>query len=131
MSENTYLLDVSTLVALLWHNHTHHARVITWSTGKKLAVCPVTELGFLRVATSPAYHATMAQARDTLKAFLKDQAPEFIPADTRALDGEVAPTSSKTTDWYLANLAKIHGMKWATLDEGANHPNAELITCAN
>jgi len=41
--------------------------------------------------------------------------------------GDAAPSSGKTTDWYLANLAKRHGMKWATLDAGANHPNAELV----
>jgi hypothetical protein len=28
----------------------------------------------------------------------------------------------------LANLAKAHGMKWATLDTKANHPNADFVS---
>jgi predicted nucleic acid-binding protein len=48
----TYLLDVSALLALLLENHTMHARVSAWVKGKKVAVCPITELGFIRVATS-------------------------------------------------------------------------------
>ena len=128
MSQTTYLLDVSTLVALLWQTHVSNAKAMAWAAGKTLAVCPLTELGFVRVVTSPAFNATMSQARETLKDFIQRQSPEFIPADARALDGEAAPTSGKTTDWYLANLAKAHGMKWATLDTKTNHPNAELVS---
>src|SRR5438552_4149675 len=120
-----HLLDVSTLVALLWQTHTDNAKAVAWSAGKKLVICPITELGFLRVVTSPAYNATMSQARQTLESFLEDESPKFIAADSRALDGEMAPTSGKTTDWYLANLAAVHGLKWATLDTQAKHPNAE------
>jgi len=59
--------------------------------------------------------------------FLTKEAPQFIAADLRALAGPVAPSSSKTTDCYLVNLADAHGMKWATLDAKTNHPNAELV----
>ena len=128
MSQTKFLLDVSTLVALLWQTHVHNAKAQAWSAGKRLAVCPITELGFLRVVTSPAYNATMSQARETLKDFFGKESPEFVPADARALDAEPAPSSGKTTDWYLANLAKAHGMKWATLDARAKHPNAELVS---
>jgi predicted nucleic acid-binding protein len=123
-----YLLDVSTIVALLWREHGDHAKTRTWAAGKKLAVCPVTELGFLRVVTSPAFNATMTDAREVLEIFLAEEKPEFIPADIRALQGEAAPSSSKTTDWYLANLAHDHDMKWATLDTRANHPSRILVT---
>lgn len=122
-----YLLDVSTIVALLWKNHTDHSKVSAWRSGKDLVVCPITELGFMRVVTSPAFNASMTQARQVLSDFLAKEAPEFIPADLRALSGQVAPSSSKTTDWYLANLADAHGMKWATLDLKAKHPGAELV----
>ena len=47
--------------------------------------------------------------------------------DASALDGAAAPSGGKSTDWYLANLAAKHGMKWATLDAGAKHQVAELI----
>jgi predicted nucleic acid-binding protein len=128
MSQTTYLLDVSTLVALLWQTHANNGKAMAWAAGKTLAVCPLTELGFVRVVTSPAFNATMAQARETLKDFIEKQSPEFIPADARALDGLTPPTSGKTTDWYLAHLAALHGMKWATLDTKATHPNAELVS---
>lgn len=123
-----YLLDVSTLIALIWPSHPQHALSAAWRKGKDLALCPITELGFVRVSTSPAFNATMPDARKALTDFIADEKPEFIPADVRALDGEIAPTSGKTTDWYLANLAAAHGMMWATLDQGAKHPAAELVT---
>jgi predicted nucleic acid-binding protein len=122
-----YLLDVSTLVACLWPRHVFHAKTITWLKGKQVAVCPITELGFIRVSTSARFGATISDARAALQSWLQTTQPDFIPCDLRALDGLVAPSSAKTTDWYLANLADKHGMKWATLDAQANHPAAELI----
>jgi len=44
MSQTKYLLDVSTLVALLWQTHVNNAKAIAWAAGKTLAVCPITEL---------------------------------------------------------------------------------------
>jgi predicted nucleic acid-binding protein len=123
-----YLLDVSTLIALIWPSHVHHTQASAWRKAKTIALCPITELGFLRVSTSPAFNATMSDARKALEGFLAEEKPEFIAADSRALSGEVAPSSVKTTDWYLANLAAAHGMKLATLDQGAKHPAAELVT---
>jgi hypothetical protein len=70
----------------------------------------------------------MSDARRPLADFIRDEKPDSIPASARALDGEPAPTSGKTTDRYLANLAAAHGMKWATLDAGAKHPAALLVS---
>jgi len=121
------LLDVSALVALLWKTHVHHQRAVAWRQEKAIVVCPITELGFIRVCTSPAYNLAMNDARKLLADFIRDEKPEFIPADTRALDGVPAPSSSKSTDWYLANLADVHAMKLATFDGGLSHPAAEQI----
>jgi predicted nucleic acid-binding protein len=123
-----YLLDVSTLIALIWPSHVHHSHASAWRKGKSIVLCPITELGFIRVSTSAAFNASMPDARAALRDFLKDEKPEWIAADLRALDGEIAPVSAKTTDWYLANLADAHGMQWATLDRSAKHPAAELIS---
>src|SRR5437588_11397880 len=60
------LLDVSALVALLWKTHVHHQRVIAWSKGKTIVLCPIAELGFIRVSTSPAYNLPMNDARKLL-----------------------------------------------------------------
>jgi len=121
------LLDVSALVALLWENHVHNSRVETWVRGKKLVICPITELGFIRVSCSPAHNASVKEAREVLTDFIRDFSPEFLPADVRQLDTRAAPTAAKSTDWYLAELAEKHGLKWATLDQNTSHPQALVI----
>ncbi len=121
------LLDVSTLIALIWPDHEFFAKANAWRKGKSLVLCPITELGFVRVSTSTAFNLTMNDARKALEDFIEDEKPDFIAADVRALDGVAAPSSAKTTDWYLANLAKAHGMQWATLDGKAKHPAASIV----
>ena len=121
------LLDVSTLIALIWPEHVNFAKANAWRKGKTLVLCPITELGFVRVSTSTAFNLTMEDARKALADFIADEKPEFIAADLRALDGVPAPSSAKTTDWYLANLAKAHNLQWATLDAKAKHPAASLV----
>jgi predicted nucleic acid-binding protein len=49
----TYLLDIATLLAWLW-DHEHHERVLAWQKGQTVALCPITELGFLRISSQPA-----------------------------------------------------------------------------
>jgi predicted nucleic acid-binding protein len=122
----SYLLDVSALVARLWKTHEFHTRAKSWMEDKTLVVCPITELGFLRIATQ-AFGMEMDDAREILKRFLQEYKPGFIPCDLRALDGSAAPSGGKTTDFYLANLAQKHGLKWATLDAEVKHPAAFLI----
>jgi predicted nucleic acid-binding protein len=122
-----YLLDVSVLVALLTKTHTHHALARAWLSGKKPVLCPLSELGFFRVSMSPAHNANMKEASKALEDFYADEGVEFLAADISALDGQPAPSAGKSMDWYLANLAKEHGMKWATLDKTASHPARELV----
>src|SRR2546423_2749826 len=117
----THLLDVSLLVAYLWPDHVHHQQATQWLKGKAIALCPITEIGFIRVSTG-ALRATMDQARQALAVFLSTENPGFVAADLRGLDGPAAPNSKSTTDWYLANLAASHKMKLATLDIGLSHP---------
>ena len=122
-----YLLDVSVLVALLTKNHTHYSIARAWFPGKEPVLCPLSELGFIRVYMSAAYNFTMADARKALEDFYAKEGAEFLAADISALDGQPSPSAGKSTDWYLANLAKKHGMKWATLDKAAGHPARELV----
>jgi len=123
----SYLLDVNALVALIWASHVDHDRAMRWREGKTLTLCPLTELGFLRVSTSPAFNARMTDARQALRAFIEEESPGFIAADVRALTGVEPPHSRSTTDYYLANLAAKHGLKLATFDRGIEHPAAEGI----
>ncbi len=69
----------------------------------------------------------MKDAREMLTLWrLKSKALE-VPCDLSAMDGIPAPNSSKITDFYFANLAAKHDMKWATLDEASNHPASSII----
>jgi hypothetical protein len=88
-------------------------------------VCPITELGFLRVACP--LGSTMEDARTVLAEFLRDEAPAFIPYDRRALDSTAITSPRKTTDIYLADLATARGWHLATQDGGIAHPAADLI----
>ena len=123
----TYLLDVSTLLAWLWSDHEHHQRVLHWQRGKSIAVCPITELGFVRISTQPVFGATMAQAREMLSVWHKKVLPRFVSCDLKMLDSASAPVSGQTTDFYLASLADKHGMNWATLDENSKHQAAFVL----
>jgi predicted nucleic acid-binding protein len=123
----TYLLDVSTLLALLWDLHIHNTRVTRWQIGVKLAICPLTELGFLRISTQPNFGVTFQQAKKMLQDWKAAQKPEFVPCDLDALDMQDPATGKQTTDFYLASLAQQHGMRLATLDEGIRHPSVFLI----
>lgn len=53
-----HLLDVNVLVALAEPGHEHHRKVQDWfgaSSKGSLGLCPLTEAGFLRVTTNPAF----------------------------------------------------------------------------
>ena len=125
----THLLDVNTLIALIWPSHVHHSKAKTWRAGKTLALCPIAEMGFIRISTNSTgqFNSSMRDARQALHDFISNETSEFIPCDARALDGAPSPSSGKTTDWYLANLADAHSMKLATLDVGLKHPAADLV----
>lgn len=122
-----YLLDVNALLAAIIQNHANHSLVDSWVRGKELAVCPLSELGFLRIATHPnAYNLKMPIARQALQSFITNNRTGFVPADLPALRASTAK-SADVTDTYLAQLASQHSLKLATLDGGINHPAAEVI----
>lgn len=122
-----YLLDVSTLLALLWDTHEFNERVTRWQAHEALAVCPITELGFLRISSQPSFGLSPAEARQLLGEWKRVRQPGFVPCDLPPLAGDEPPSTGKTTDFYLASLAAKHGMKWATLDGGVKHPASFLI----
>ena len=53
-----YLLDLNVLIALVDSGHQHYQAAQDWfiSSGKDhVGLCPLTEAGFLRITTNPAY----------------------------------------------------------------------------
>jgi toxin-antitoxin system PIN domain toxin len=124
----SYLLDVNTLIALLWAEHEHNDRARLWlETVKNFAVCPLTELGFVRISTQPSFGVTVEQARKMLADWKAAKSPRFVPCDLEVLKTAAPKTGNKTTDYYLAALAEAHGMKLATLETNLGHRAAFSI----
>lgn len=125
-----YLLDVNVILAAAWANHPLYAAADAWLNGKSVAVCPIAELGFLRISThKKAIAAPMKDARRALEEFLNDTQATRIADDLPALASH-AEISKQVTDQYLAALADRHGYKLATLDASIKHPAVERIESA-
>ncbi len=123
-----YLLDVNLLLAAIWENHSRHAEAFVWLEDKSIFLCPLAELGFLRISTNKkAMNAPMQKARELLDRFSTERKAERIPDDLVPLDSH-PKTSEEVTDLYLADLASRHGAKLATLDEGINHSAVEVVS---
>jgi hypothetical protein len=124
----TYLLDVNVLLAAIWDDHSLHQRAFAGIKGKAVAVCPLTELGFIRISTNPkaTVNAPMSKARELLQCFIQERNAHRIPDDLPALESKPAK-SDDVTDSYLAELAARHGLKLATMDGRVKHPAVVLI----
>ena len=122
------LLDVSMLLALFDPKHVHHSRARQWwilSKEHGWASCPITENGFLRIATQKAYSnpIALADALELLRRWAKPPFHEFWPDDVSLLDPAVVDHSRvlgprQLTDIYLLALATRHGGRFVTLDLG-------------
>jgi predicted nucleic acid-binding protein len=122
-----YLLDVNVLIAGIWTSHDQHAVALRWLSGKQIVLCPLTELGFMRISTNKkVLNATMDRTRELLARFAADANADRVPADLAALDSRPR-TSAQVTDHYLADLAAKHGLKLATLDGQLKHPAVEVV----
>jgi toxin-antitoxin system PIN domain toxin len=125
----TVLLDLNVLVALAWPAHEHHHSALKWflSRGKsKWATCPLTQLGFIRLLSNPAFSTdalTVPEALELLNRNVQQPAHEFWP------DSLPAPRALRTlvrdpfahrlvTDSYLLSLAVRRKARLATFDRG-------------
>jgi predicted nucleic acid-binding protein len=122
-----HLLDVNILIARLVQNHQDHAKVNAWlSANPQIVLCPLSELGFLRICTLAKFGFPMPTARRVLESFASQFKAERISDDMPALDSHPRK-SDEVTDHYLADLAAKHGLKLATLDEQLKHPSVEVV----
>jgi toxin-antitoxin system PIN domain toxin len=123
----TYLIDVNVIYAAIWSQQPSHDKIWAWLDGKNIAVCPLVELGFIRISTHPKVGgAPMREARTGLESFLKERKATWLPDDLPAL-ASAPKTPDEVTDSYLAELAQSHGLKLATLDGKIKHPAAVVI----
>jgi toxin-antitoxin system PIN domain toxin len=124
----THLLDVNILLAAIWGNHPLHERAFAGIKGKSIAICPLAELGFIRISTNPkaTINAPMEKARELLRRFIQERKVSRLPDDLPALESRPAK-SDEVTDCYLAELAAKHDMKLVTMDARIKNPAAALI----
>jgi toxin-antitoxin system PIN domain toxin len=122
------LLDVNALLALLWENHIFHARMARWFAGNEnlgWATCPITERGFVRIVSNPAYMKPAPGIRSALDLLQKsteasrnhhfwaDGLPLSVlsPSLRNRLQGH-----KQITDAYLLALAMHNDGRMVTFD---------------
>lgn len=122
------LLDVNVLLALFDPDHVHHDRATGWwgqNRAQGWASCPITQNGFVRIATSPSYTNPFPPARalSTLSRQVAMPGHEFWAEDISLTDAAVFDQARITgpkqiTDVYLLALAVKHGGRLVTFDRG-------------
>ncbi len=124
-----YLLDVNALVALLSYGHSSHKLMLRWFTmTPRLAwvTCPLTEAGFVRVASNPSSSARLVTPQQALSALTNScrHARHRFWAETIPYGDAVTELRERivghkqVTDAYLLGLAIHKKGKLATLDRG-------------
>jgi toxin-antitoxin system PIN domain toxin len=123
------LLDVNALIALLWPAHAQHAAALNWFRRRGRfgwATCPHTEIGFIRIASNPAFSrdavspgeaAALLRANTSLPrhVFWSEEDP---PSGRLAAFGPALHGHQQVADAYLLQLAKKRGGRLATFDRG-------------
>ena len=122
------LFDVSMLLALFQPDHVHHSPAHQWwsaNSAKGWASCPLTQNGFVRIASQPRYPKPM-RVSDVI-VLLSDEVTgtdhTFWPDDVSLLDEQLIDHTrilgpKQLTDIYLLALAVKHGGRLVTFDRG-------------
>lgn len=123
-----YLLDTNLLIALFWPSHERHDLAVKWFTRHRArgwATCPITQAGFVRIVSNPAFSRDAVQPREAIQVLAanvaaKDHAfwPDESPvAEAVAFAGVRLMGHQQVTDAYLLGLAIRRGGILATLDQ--------------
>lgn len=122
-----FLLDVNVLIALLWPPHEAHARAQRWfahNAHQGWATCAMTQAGFVRIVSNPAFSRRAVSPRDALEVLsgsLQHPAHRFWTEDIEIPDalahfGRRLFGHQQVTDAYLLGLAIHKKGRLATLD---------------
>lgn len=126
---NVALLDLNILTALLWPAHEHHQPAHRWFAARShsgWATCPLTQLGFVRILSNPAFSRDALTPADAVALLAENVAHpkhEFwpdglqVPAAVRELDATLQGYR-QLTDAYLLALAHRRKGVLATFDRG-------------
>jgi toxin-antitoxin system PIN domain toxin len=126
------LLDVNTLIALLWKEHPFHEVCADWfqKSGRSgWATCPITEAGFARVLSSPAFTTrppSVHSAVNVLKTATESSAhhhfwTDDLPIAVLAVKWKPPLGHKQVTDAYLLSLAEHHNGSLITFDQRIAH----------
>jgi toxin-antitoxin system PIN domain toxin len=122
----TYLLDVNVLLALSDPMHVHHDAAHQWFAARgrfAWATCPLTENGFVRIASHPSYPnrpGDVLVVLSILRQFCAAVGHSFWAADAsirEVLQPGMLITHTQITDVFLLGLAVRNGGKLATFDQ--------------
>lgn len=121
-----FLLDVSTLIALAHPHHLAHRTVEVWfhqHAAERWATCPITECGFVRVASNPRFAspASPVETLQLLAILIEMPGHHFWPDDLAVGDvfGQFEERlfgHQQITDAYLLALAIAKEGRLVTLD---------------
>jgi uncharacterized protein len=123
-----YLLDTNMLIALLWPSHTQHALALKWFARRRAkgwATCPITEAGFVRITSNPAFSRDAVTPREAIGLLATNTAasdhrfwPDELPlSEAVAFAGARLVGHQHVTDAFLLGLAIHRKGVLATLDE--------------
>ena len=122
----TYLLDINLLIALTDPMHVHHELSHQWFVEKgqqAWATCPLTENGFIRIASHPKYPnrpGDVSAVCSILRQVCETPGHHFWTEDLsilELLEPDAIITHAQITDVYLLGLAAHNQGKLATLDK--------------
>ncbi len=126
------LLDLNVLIALTDPEHKHHQKARNWFTSsgrERLGICSLTEAGFLRVTTNPAFRPgprTLEQAIAILQVLKGRDDYWYCPIDESwvTLTARFASRvrgHQQVTDAYLLGLAIKEKGLLVTFDKGIQY----------
>jgi toxin-antitoxin system PIN domain toxin len=131
-----FLLDLNVLIALTEPGHKHHQKAQDWFNSSRKdswGVCPLTEAGFVRVTTNPAFHSgprSMELAKAILQA-LKGYPGYWYWEIDESWVTLTAPFAARifghqqVTDAYLLGLAIKRQGVLVTFDKGIQYMAGE------
>jgi toxin-antitoxin system PIN domain toxin len=123
------LLDINILTALLWPAHEHHEAAHRWFGARadaRWATCSLTQLGFVRIVSNPAFSRdalSPVEALALLGENLIHRGHEFwadslqVPTAVKAMEAGLQGYK-QLTDAYLLALAHRRKGVLATFDRG-------------
>ena len=124
-----YLLDTNVLIALLWPSHAEHEVAARWFRRHRSAgwaSCPLTQSGFVRIVSNPAFSRDAVTPHEASALLAANTAADdhlFWPddqpfADAAAFAGMRLVGHQQVTDAYLLGMAIRRGGVLVTLDKG-------------